>query len=64
VSERGKRKPIPISDLEEVALFRAELQIAAKLQANGMSIDDVRTVVWSDEQEAAMKRARAKGGAR
>lgn len=54
------RKPIPISDLEEIAIFRAELGIAAKLEAQGMSHAEAMHAVWNDEQEAALQRKRAK----
>lgn len=41
-------KPISKSDLEKIALFRAELIILAKLKAQGMAHKEALKIVWSE----------------
>lgn len=51
-SKRDRDKPIPKSDLDTIAVFRAELEAVAKLMEQGKTRDEARRIVWAEYFDA------------
>jgi len=49
--KRDREKPIPMSDLQQLAKFRAELEICNKLMNEGASHIEAMRKVFGDEGE-------------
>ena len=54
-SRRDRDKPIPKSDLDQIARFRAELIVYGKLLSTGMEKKEAMTTVWVDARRAERK---------
>lgn len=48
--KRDRNRPIPKSDLDEVARFRAEMKVYAKLLSEGKTSKEARTIVWVESK--------------
>lgn len=46
--KRDRDKPVPKSDLDQIAKFRAELSVYGKLKEQGASSKDAREIVWAE----------------
>lgn len=46
--KRYRNKPLPVKDLQTVAAFRAEMQVYAKLRAQGLSHLEAMRKVFPD----------------
>lgn len=53
--KRDRDKPIPRSDLDKIATFRAELQVFGKLIDDGMPRREAMRKVWQDDEADAHK---------
>jgi hypothetical protein len=49
-SKRDHDKPIPRSDLNKIATFRAELQVFGKLVDGGTPRKEAMRMVWQDDE--------------
>lgn len=47
--KRDRGKPIPVSDLQQIAKFRAELTVANRLKEDGLSDAEVLRRVFGDD---------------
>jgi hypothetical protein len=47
-SKRDRDKPIPKSDLDRIAFFRAELEAMQKLMEQGKTRAEARAIVWAE----------------
>lgn len=47
-AKRGRGKPIPVGDLQQIAKFRAELEVYSKLRAGGMTHAEAMRRVFAD----------------
>jgi hypothetical protein len=53
--KRDRDKPIPKSDLDQVAKFRAELGVYAKLKQQGATHRKAMLLVWGDGRPVPTK---------
>ena len=50
IDKRYRGKPLPVSDLQELAKFRAELAVYTKLREQGLGHEEAMRRVGADEQ--------------
>lgn len=48
-NKRNRDKPIPRSDLDKIAAFRAQLQVFGKLIDMGTPRKEAMRIVWQDD---------------
>lgn len=59
-AKRDRGKPIPRSDLDKVAEFRAELGVYSKLLDEGKTREEATAIVWAEYVDA--RRGGGEGG--
>ena len=47
-SKRDRDKPIPKGDLDQIAIFRAELEAYGKLKTEGKTHKEATAIVWAE----------------
>jgi uncharacterized protein (DUF4415 family) len=48
-AKRDRSKPIAVADLQQIAKFRAELQVYAKLRADGKTHDEAMRALYAED---------------
>ena len=47
--KRDRGKPIPKSDLDQIAIFRAEMKVYGDVRAQGKTHEQAMAIVWAEE---------------
>lgn len=47
--KRDRNKPIPVGDLQQIAKFKAELQVYAKLRESGKTHDEAMHALYAKD---------------